>query len=98
MCLWAKLLQSSPTLCNLMDCSPPGSSVCGILQNTGVGCCAVLQGIFPTQGLSPGVPHYRQKLLWTTKALLQVRVSRGGSTALVSLRRASLGSRQGAAW
>ena len=28
----AKLLQSCPTLCKPMDCSPPGSSVCGILQ------------------------------------------------------------------
>ena len=24
--------ESCPTLCNPMDCSPPGSSVCGILQ------------------------------------------------------------------
>ena len=32
-----------------------GSSVHGILQakNTGVGCYALLQGIFPTQGLTP---------------------------------------------
>ena len=28
----AKLLQSCPTLCNPMDCSPPGSPVPGILQ------------------------------------------------------------------
>ena len=28
----AKLLQSCPALCNPMDCSPPGSSVSGILQ------------------------------------------------------------------
>ena len=28
----AKMLQSCPTLCNPMDCSPPGSSVYGILQ------------------------------------------------------------------
>ena len=27
-----KVAQSCPTLCNLMDCSPPGSSVHGILQ------------------------------------------------------------------
>ena len=27
-----KSLQSCPTLCDLMDCSPPDSSVCGILQ------------------------------------------------------------------
>ena len=29
----AKLLHSCPTLCNLMDCSPPGSSVHEILQS-----------------------------------------------------------------
>ena len=28
----AKSLQSCPILCNTMDCSPPGSSVQGILQ------------------------------------------------------------------
>ena len=28
----AKSLQSCPTLCNPMDCSPPGSSVPGIFQ------------------------------------------------------------------
>ena len=28
----AKLLQSHTTLCDTMDCSPPGSSVHGILQ------------------------------------------------------------------
>ena len=26
-CVWAKLLQWCPTLCNLMDCTPPGFSV-----------------------------------------------------------------------
>ena len=29
---YAKLLQSCPTLCNPMDCSPPGSSAHGIFQ------------------------------------------------------------------
>ena len=29
-------------------------------QNTGVGSPFLLQGIFPTQGLNPGLPHYRQ--------------------------------------
>ena len=28
-------------------------------QNTGVSSCSLLQGIFPTQGLNPGVPHCR---------------------------------------
>ena len=32
LCMRAKSLQSCPTLCNPMDCSPPGSSVQGILQ------------------------------------------------------------------
>ena len=31
-------------------------------QNTGVGCHALLQRIFPTQGLNPGLPHCRQVL------------------------------------
>ena len=29
-------------------------------QNTGVGSLSLLQGIFPTQGLNPGLPHCRQ--------------------------------------
>ena len=28
-------------------------------QNTGVGNCSLLQGIFPTQGSNPGLPHRR---------------------------------------
>ena len=54
------------TLCDTIDCSLPGSSVHGILQaysrNTGVGCHALLQGVFLTQGSSPDLPHYRQIL------------------------------------
>ena len=51
--------QSDPTLWDPMDCSPPGSSVHGDSpgKNTGVGCHALLQGIFPIQGLNPGLPH-----------------------------------------
>ena len=43
--------QSCLTLCDLMDCSLPGSSVPGDSpgKNTGVSCLALLQGIFPTQ-------------------------------------------------
>ena len=53
---------SCPTLCNPMDCSPPGSSVHGDSQgkNTGVGCHALLKGIFLTRGLNPGLLHCRQ--------------------------------------
>ena len=31
-------------------------------QNTGVGSLSLLQGIFPTQGSNPGLPHCRQVL------------------------------------
>ena len=53
--------QSCATLCYPMDGSPPGSSVRGDSpsKNTAVGCHALLQRIFPTQGLNPGFPHYR---------------------------------------
>ena len=53
--------QSCLTPCNPMDCSPPGSSVQGDSpgNNTGVGCHALLQGIFPTVGSNPGLPCYR---------------------------------------
>ena len=47
-----------------MVCSLPGSSVYGDSPgtNTKVGCYALLQGIFPTQGLNPGLPHYKRIL------------------------------------
>ena len=32
LCAHAQLLQSSPIVCDPMDCSPSGSSVCGISQ------------------------------------------------------------------
>ena len=56
--------QSCPTLHDPMDCSPPGSSVHGDSpgKNTGVGCRALLQGIFPTQGLNSGLQHCGQIL------------------------------------
>ena len=40
-----------------MDRIPPGSSVHDESpgKNTGVGCHALLQGIFPTQGLNPSL-------------------------------------------
>ena len=54
-------IQSCLTLCYPMDCSPPGSSVHGDSpgKNTGVGCHALLQGIVPSPGLNPGLPHCR---------------------------------------
>ena len=45
------------SLCNSLDCSPPGSSAHGILpgKNPGVGCHFLLQEMFPTQGWNPGL-------------------------------------------
>ena len=53
--------QSCPALCNPVDCSPPGSSVHRDSpgQNAGVGCHALLQGIFPTPESNPGLLHCR---------------------------------------
>ena len=63
-CVHAKSLQSCLTLWDTMDhsllvssllCDSPG-------KNTGVGCHALLQGIFPTRGYNPGLPHCRRIL------------------------------------
>ena len=60
LCLVAQLCL---TLCDPMDCSLPGSSIHGDspAKNTGEGCHTLLRGIFPTQGLNPGL-HCRQIL------------------------------------
>ena len=61
---WVKSL--CLTLCDPMDCSLtrflrpwdfPG-------KNTGVGCHFLLQEIYPTQVLNPGLPHCRQMLFY----------------------------------
>ena len=51
---WVKVTQSCLTLCDPME-SPWNSPG----QNTGVGSLSFLQGIFPTQGSSPGPSHCR---------------------------------------
>ena len=50
----------SLTLCHPMDCSLPGSSVHEDSpgNNTGVGCHAIFQGIFPTQGSNLSLLHH----------------------------------------
>ena len=54
----AKSLQSCPTLLNTMDCSPPGSSVHGILQTRILEWVPISfsRGIFPTQGSNSCLP------------------------------------------
>ena len=60
----SELTQLCSTLCDSMDYSLPGSSVHGIFpgKKTGVGCHFLLQEIFQTQGLNPGLLHCRQTL------------------------------------
>ena len=80
--LWVSVLSRSVvlTLCKPMDCSLPGSSVHGDSpgKNTGVDCHALLQGIFPTQGSNPGLPHCSRilyqlinqgSLLWVSSSI-----------------------------
>ena len=58
LCVCAKLLQLCPTLCDPMDCSPPGSSVHGILQARILEWVA-LEGIFLTQGSNSCLLHWQ---------------------------------------
>ena len=53
-CLVAQLCL---TLCDPMDCSPPGASVRGDSpgKHIGMGCHVLLQGIFATQGSNPSL-------------------------------------------
>ena len=54
-----KVAQLCLTLCDPLDLYRPWNSPS---QNTGVSSRSLLQGIFPTQGLNPGLPHCRQIL------------------------------------
>ena len=56
-CCVVLVAQLCLTLCNPVDCNPPGSSVHGVLQArilelTEIACYALLQGIFSTQELN----------------------------------------------
>ena len=62
------------TLCDPMDCSLPDSSMRFSRKNTGVGCHFLLQEIFLTQGLNPGLLYCRQMLY---------HLSHQGSTLLI---------------
>ena len=56
LCVPAKSLQSCPTLCDPMDCSLPSRLLCpwdSPSKNTGVGCCAFLQGNLSDPGTEP---------------------------------------------
>ena len=94
--LWAFV----PTLCcaqslshvRLCDCSRPGSSVHGDSpgKNTGVGCHALLQGIFLTPGIEPRLPALQEDSLpclsrWLPCYLLWVYFKTASFNALQAL-------------
>ena len=61
--------QSCPTLCDPMDCSPPGSSVRGDSpgKNTGVGCRALLPPAdLPHPGIEPRSPTLQADFFFFT--------------------------------
>ena len=50
---------------SVIPCMQPARPLCpwdSPGRNTGMGCLSLLQGIFPTQGLNPGLQHCRQLL------------------------------------
>ena len=58
---------SCPTLCNPMDCSPPGSSVLGILQARILDSVAIPSSRdLPDPGIKPGPPALQVKGLLKT--------------------------------
>ena len=61
-----KVAQSCPTLCDPMDCSPPGSSVCGNSpgKNTG-GLPFPSPGHLPDPGIEPRSPTLQADSLLT---------------------------------
>ena len=72
--------QSCPTLCNPMDCNLLGSFVHGILQ----GCHSLLQGIFPTQELSPvSCIASRFFTIWATREATRLEVRAFFTSSLV---------------
>ena len=54
---WVKAAQSCPTLYDAMDYTYSPWNSPG--QNTGVGSISLLEEIFPTKRLNPGLPHSR---------------------------------------
>ena len=93
--LCAKLLQSCLTLCNPVDCSLPSSPVHAIFQARTLEWVAIpfLQGIFPTQGLNPGLLRCRQILsflshqgLRSHNELLKVKVAQSCLTGCDPMR------------
>ena len=102
MCACIESLQSCPTLCDPMDSSLPWL-LCpwdSPGKNIGVGSYSLLQGVFPTQGWNPGLPHCRQILyhLDSVKSVMFILVQSTGSRAHRLQQLQLPGSRAQAPW
>ena len=65
-CVPCSATQSCPTLCDPVDCNPPGSFVHGILQAKILEWVALFQGIFLTQGLNQHLLHWQVEFFTTS--------------------------------
>ena len=72
-CLCAKLLQSCPTLCDLMGCSPPGLSMGFCRQEYWSGLPAPSSGDLPDIGIEPESPALQEDSLPPRKPFLRMR-------------------------
>ena len=86
LCVCTMLLQLCPTLCDPMDCSPPGSSIHGILQARTFACSGLPclpPGIFPTQGPNSCLLHlpaltgrfFTASATWKSPSIILICVS-----------------------
>ena len=83
----SSVIQLCSTLCYLIDCSPLGSSVHGILQARILLPFPhfLLQGIFPTQGSNPHLHCRRIIYYWATREVSRVSITRGTGAKKISL-------------
>ena len=87
------VLKLCPTLCDPVDCSPPGSCLWNFPgKNSGAGCHFLLQGFFLTQGwnLSPAPPAFAGGFFticttWETPHLTSSGVPRHEAAVLIVL-------------
>ena len=64
-CVFVCALSHVWFFCDPMGSSLPGSSVGGIFQNTGEGCCFLLKGIFQNPGIKPESPGLTARFFTT---------------------------------
>ena len=92
MCMYAKSLQSCPTLCDPMDCSPPGSSSMGFSKQeycSGFPCPS--PGDLPDPRVEPACPvspalqmDYLSLSRWGTHTYLYVKPIEAGPGNIIS--------------